>query len=286
MDDECFNVLYQLVRELSPRRGKRCQYSDGTVVLILLWAALRQKPISWARDPCNAPRALRGRALPSSSQMSRRLRSDEVEQLLQQVIDHLQQQMMVVTTLVGLWMMDAKGLPVSRYSKDKQARWGYCNGGKARGYKLFLLVDANGLPIRWHVEPMNVSEPEVARRLLESIDRPGYVLGDCIYDSNALYEQASDKQVQLIAPRKEPAKPIGRRARSDARMHGIAMLETYCNHFGRSLYEKRTVIERTFSRWAASSVGLDHLPGWVRTLPRVRRWIQAKIIIALTIAAF
>ena len=286
MDDECFDVLYKLVGELSPRRGKRCQYSDGCIVLILLWAALRQKPIAWARDPRNAPRALRDRPLPSSSQMSRRLRSKEVEKLLEKVIDHLQQQMIVASTLLGLWMMDAKGLPVSPYSKDKEAKWGYCNGRKARGYKLFLLCDGQGLPVQWHVDSMNVAEPTVAVQLLKSLDRPGYVLGDSIYDSNALFLQASEKQVQLIAPRKEPAKPIGRRARSDARLHAIDMMETYCNQFGRALYQKRTTIERSFARWAASTVGLDHLPGWVRTRRRVRRWVQAKILIALALAPF
>ena len=61
------------------------------------------------------------------------------------------------------------------------------------------------------------------------------------------------------------------------------MLETPVNTFGPSLYNCRTDIERVFSRWAASDVALDHLPGWVRTLPRVRRWINAKILIALAL---
>jgi len=34
-----------------------------------------------------------------------------------------------------------------------------------------------------------------------------------------------------------------------------------------------------FPQMASSRVGLDHLPGFIRTLPRVRRWIQAKIVL-------
>lgn len=283
MDDERFKILYQLIKQLSPRRGKRYQYSDGDILLILLWAALRQKPICWACHRRNAPRVLRDRPMPSPSRVSRRLRSASVEALLRLTILHLQQQWAVALSRVGCWKIDAKGFVVNRYSKDKDARWGYCNGQKARGYKLFLLIDARGIPISWDVDAMNIAEPIVARTLLESIDSPGYLLGDCIYDSNELYKQAAAKQVQLIAPRKKPYQPIGARARSEARLHAIAMLETPTNTFGRSLYAARTDIERVFSRWAASAVGLDHLPGWVRTLPRVRRWINAKILIALTL---
>lgn len=286
MDDERFDLIYRLVMALSPARGKRCQYGDGIILLVLLWAAMRQKPISWACDPRNAPSALRGRPLPSPSRVSRRLRHPSVNTLLQLTIRHYQQQWLVAAALIGCWTIDAKGFAVSRFSKDRQARWGHCRGGKARGYKLFLLVDAMGLPVSWHVDSMNTSEPMVARRLIKTIERPGYVLGDAVYDSDQLYRLAVEKQLQLVAPRKQPHKPIGQRAQSEPRLHAIAMLETPGNRFGPTLYAERAGIERTFSRWSASTVGLDHLPGWVRGLDRVRRWINAKILIALALAAF
>jgi hypothetical protein len=281
MDDERFGILYRLVSQLSPTRGKRCQYSDGDILLVLLWAALRQKPICWACDRRNAPHLLRGRPRPSPSLVSRRLRSESVNMLLNLVIVCLQQPLRADPTLVDCWKIDARGFAVNRFSKDKQAKWGYCCGRKALGYKLFLLIDARDVPIAWHVEAMNGSEPIVAQQLIEHIDRPGYLLGDSLYDSNALHELTAAKQVQLLAPRKEPHQPIGRR--SEARLHAIAMLETPVNTFGPSLYNSRTDIERVFSRWAASDVALDHLPSWVRTLTRVRRWINAKILIALAL---
>lgn len=281
MDDERFNVLYLFVRELAPPRDKRCQYSDGDILLVFLWAAWRQKPVCWACQQRNAPRQLQGRDLPSPSRMSRRLRTDGFKQLLQLVISALQQQLLATALLVGCWSIDAKGFAVNHYSKDKHAKLGWCCGRKARGYKLFLIIDARGVPVAWHVDSMNVAEPTAAVQLIEHLDRPGYLLGDCIYDSDKLFKLAHAKGVQLIAPRKEPHKNVGKDARSEPRMHAIAMLETKVNTFGPAMYATRTAIERKFAQWSASDVGLDHLPGWVRTPQRVRRWIDAKIFIAM-----
>jgi hypothetical protein len=285
MDDERFTILYRLIIELSPPRGKRCQYSDGDILLILIWAAVCQKPISWACAAKHAPRLWAGWNLPSPSRISRRAQSASVQALLDRAFLELQQRALtaaaVAAPLLGCWIMDAKGLAVNRFSKDRQAKWGYCRDGKARGYKLYLLINAYGLPVDWYVEAMNVAEPTVARRWLKSLDRPGYLLGDSIYDSDRLHQEVAACQVQLLAPRKEPGGPIGIRARSAPRLHAISMLEMPLHTFGPALYAQRTLIERVFSQWSASAVGLDHLPGWVRTLARVRRWVQTKILIAL-----
>ena len=57
------------------------------------------------------------------------------------------------------------------------------------------------------------------------------------------------------------------------------MLKTFNNAFGPALYACLTGIERTFSQMGCSKVGSDHLPYFVRGLPRVRAWVQAKIIL-------
>lgn len=282
MDDERFLTLYRLVMELSPPRAKRCQYSDGMILAVYLWSVLRNKPMSWACDRRNAPAALRGRPLPSDSRMSRRLSTLSVARLLAQVTLTLQKRLLVSAALVGCWVIDAMGFAVNSFSKDKAARRGYCCGGKARGYKLFLLIDAAGVPVAWFVDSMNIAEQAVAMRMLPFIDRPGYLLGDSIYDSNALFDAAHARQVQLVAPRKTPGGNIGRRAAGEARLHAIAMLETPHAH-GRHLYKRRTAIERRFARLTAEAVGLNHLPGFVRTPKRVRRWFDAKMLLALSL---
>jgi len=65
--------------------------------------------------------------------------------------------------MLGCWVLDAKPLPVSPYSKDKQAKWGYAFEGKARGYKLFAAMDLNGNLADWHIDSMNHAESVVAQ---------------------------------------------------------------------------------------------------------------------------
>jgi hypothetical protein len=282
MDDERFLVLYRLIKELSPPLAKRYQYSDGYILIVYLWSVVRGKPVDWACNRRNAPKVLRGHRLPSESRMSRRLKTPSVAALLQLAILTLQQRVIVASSLVGCWKIDAKGFAVNAFSKDKSAKRGYCAGGKARGYKLFLLIDAGGFPVAWFVDSMNVAEQAMAMKLLAFIDRPGYLLGDSIYDSNDLYESAGAQQLQLVAPRKTPTANIGARARSAYRIHAIDMLETPCAD-GQYLYNARTQIERCFAKLASEAVGLDHLPGFVRTPKRVKRWIDAKMLLAFSL---
>lgn len=277
MDDELFNLVYQRAHEFAPQRGKRQQFSDAIIACVYLWSIIRNKPMNWACLSANAPSALADRPLPCCSTLSRRVRSDAVRQLLDQLEHDLLQ--LQQATLLCCWLVDAKPLPVSPYSKDKQARRGWAYDGRARGYKLFAVCDLDQRIVGWQVHAMNMAEPVVARSLLKHLDRPGYLIGDSIYDSTPLYEAAAEHGIHVIAPRKQPQGNIGVRARHPNRLHAIAMLETPGNQFGPAVYALRTTIERAFARMAASSVGLDHLPGWVRGLDRVRRWVQAKLIL-------
>ena len=54
------------------------------------------------------------------------------------------------------------------------------------------------------------------------------------------------------------------------------MLET---DYGRRLYRRRTAIERQFGNMAIRPEGLDQLPAHVRRLPRVRQFVNAKLIL-------
>lgn len=233
--------------------------------------------MNWACLPVNAPRAFADRPLPSPATLSRRLRAAHSKRLLDQIETQLTP--LTDATLIGCWLIDAKPLPVSPSSKDRQAKRGWCYDGHARGYKLFALCDTRSRIVNWRVHAMNAAEPTVARTLIEHLDRPGYLLGDSIYDSTPLHQAAAPRSVQLLAPRKNPTGNIGMRARPPNRLHAIDMLETFCNRLGPTLYAQRTIIERVFARMAASDVGLDYLPGWGRSLDRVQRWVQTKLIL-------
>ena len=277
MDDELFAALYHIAWRLWPQREKRVQFSARTIVLLYMWSVLRGKPRGWVCDRRNLPRLLQETPLPSPSQFRRRLKASETQALLDEL--ETQARGLPQAQMLGCWLLDAKPLVVSPYSKDKSAKWGWAYNGQARGYKVFALSDLQGRLVACQTHPMNAAEPQVARTLLQQTDRPGYVLGDSIYDSGPLYELTAARDLQLIAPRKEPGGNIAKRARQPTRWHAIAMLETFANTFGPALYACRTSIERVFSRLASSRIGLDHLPPFVRTPERVRLWVQGKIIL-------
>jgi hypothetical protein len=277
MDDELFAVVYQTAWELWPKREKRVQFAGRTIVLMYLWSVIRGKPRQWVCDRRNLPPQLCDESVPSRSQFGRRLNSPPVQAMLAELEARVRQCPQAAS--MGCWLLDGKPLVVSPYSKDKAAKWGWAYDRKARGYKLFAMVDLDGNVIAWRLDSMNQAEPIVARELIEHIDRPGYILGDSIYDSGPLHEHAAQRDLQLIAPRKIPGGNIGIRARQPTRLHSIAMLETFNNTFGPAMYACRTSIERAFAMMGCSKVGLDHLPYFIRGPSRVRPWVQAKIIL-------
>ena len=125
---------------------------------------------------------------------------------------------------------------------------------------------------------MNDSEPLVARGMIKPLEPGGYLLGDALYDCNALYELASERGWQLVAPRTKPETGLGHRRHSPHRLGSIELLETG-SLFGRALYRRRTTIEATFGTMGNFGCGLGPLPNWLRRLQRVRRWVQIKVII-------
>jgi len=70
-----------------PRNG--C-YSNRQILAVFFWAALHDRPISWACRRCNWPSAAWRRALPDQSTMSRRLRESALLGDIDDVRAHLQ----------------------------------------------------------------------------------------------------------------------------------------------------------------------------------------------------
>ena len=279
MERELFVALYRLLRRLArhrPRR-KRTRVGDAIIVAVYLWAALHDRPVVWATRRRNWPRDLLDFELPAQSTMSRRLRSEGVRELMAALNDALRGDHDPQDTLVKT--IDAKPLPVGAYSVAKDARWGRGVRGQVRGYKLHALYGIGPLPIAWEVVPMNASEQRVGRRLLARLRGAGYVLADSVYDVNPLHAWAAELGHQLLAPRKRPHAGLGHRPHHPARLRAIEMLEGPTPAFGRQLYALRGSIERRFGRLTNFGGGLAPLPNWVRTLPRVRLWVGAKLMI-------
>jgi hypothetical protein len=273
MESELYRKVYQLVIKIANgRKIKRATFFDAEIVMIYLWAVLHDRPIYWACKKKNCPLYYRRKPLPAPSTMTRRLRKQGVLNLLKEVEQTLIE---MLPASLCRWV-DAKPLPVSRISKDKQAGWGYACGAMAKGYKLYTIADPSQGFIKWSVRPMQHAEATVAQDLLKALDEEGYLVGDGAYDKNHLYEFAGNKSIQLLTPQRiKEARGFGHRKDNKYRVRAMRMKDT---HFGQSLMASRDQIERMYGQLTNFGCGLSPLPNWVRTLFRVEMWVRAKLI--------
>jgi hypothetical protein len=272
MEGELWRTLYRIVWEF----GKTCrsggvQFSNTWIALVFFWAVLHDRPVRWACDPMNWPREMAGRRLPSAPTMTRRLRRPILTILLHRIETRLRE------SLGTSWckFIDAMPLPVGGSTMDPDARCGRAARIMAKGYKFYAIYDARGGVTTWAVEPMNRAEVKVAETLIDQLDGEGYLVGDGEYDSMKLYDRCADKSYQLVSP-KRAGTGLGHVRQSPNRLRSLELLS---RPFGQSLLRARYDIDRRFGQWGNFSAGLKPLPHWVRRLPRVRRWIQGKIII-------
>lgn len=276
MKTDVWNRLYRIVKDLaeSRPRGSR-RVPDWLIVLTHLWSAVNDMPTSWAVErrywPLWCQKLIT--SVPSSTTMSRRLKSTSVLEFLGAVLVEAQADLPVT-----LWrMVDGKPLPIGGGSGDKQAGYGRAVGGKAKGYKLHVLLDSSGKILGWRVAPMNVPEQRMAARLLRDADGEGYCVADGNFDSNELCGRARTTRVQMVTPRRRLG-GLGRRRQDPARLRSVQMTEGPSD-FGRELLHERDAIERAFGNMTSFGGGLGPLPAWVRTWRRVHRWVAAKLAI-------
>jgi hypothetical protein len=273
MERELWPPLYQVVREVGKDfRQKYVSFQPWIVAAVFLWAALHDRPVSWACKPKHwSTTRLRPLRLPSAATLSRRADGIAVGALLRA----LEQRLRALGAPRLLSLLDGKPLPVSNVSKDREARRGRGAGGMAKGYKLHTLWSGRPLPEAWEITPLNESEAVVAQRLVRQAPGAGYLLGDGNYDSGPLYDEAAQQGYQLLTPLPENAGQ-GHRKQSAARLRCRALWQ---GAFGRSLYQGRGQIERDYGSAVSFAGGLGPLPAWVRGQDRVRTWGWAKLLI-------
>lgn len=275
MERELWPRLYHMTQQAGAAvRQKGVTYQPQVIVLVLLWAALHDRPVRWACDGRNwATTTLRPAALPAPSTVSRRLRSIAVAVVLRLLEGRLRDAAEPALAQV----IDGKPLVVGGLSHDPDARNGHGAGKIARGYKLYAIWAGAPVPEAWEVRPLNVNEAVVAPALMAATRAQGYLLGDNQYDSSALYDAAATRGLRLLAARKDPDAGISPgHYQSPERLRAIDQMR---RPFGADLMRARGAIERSFGNATSFAGGLGPLPAWVRRRHRVHRWTWAKLLI-------
>jgi hypothetical protein len=273
MERELWPLLYRLLQATAKDfQQKYVTYQPWVLAAVLLWAALHDRPLSWAcREDHWSTTRLRPVQLPSPATLSRRLYSVGTGLFLHALEQRLRDS--GEPRLVAF--LDGKPLPVGGASKDPEAKRGRAARGMAKGYKLHAVWSGRPMPEAWELTPLNVHELVVAQRLLGQLSAGGYVLADGNYDSSALADQAYARGYQLVVPLPDNAGQ-GHRYQSPHRLRNRDLL---AGEFGKGLYRLRGGIERSFGNATAFAAGLGPLPAWVRRLHRVRTWVWAKLLI-------
>jgi Transposase DDE domain len=259
------------------RNPTRYAFSDEDIVKVHYWSVIHDRPVRWACIPKHWPLCQRRKTLPSPSTMSRRLRTQSVRTLLNDL-----EQRVVAPQRPGLfWMIDGKPLSISGCSKDRQAGYGRAANCMAKGYKIHAIVDSDGAIASWRVAPMNKDERVMAKRLLRTAPIQGYVVGDTNYDSNNVHQVcAARDQLQLVTRRRHGANHgTGHKKQTAGRLRSIQLTENPYPAFADQLLRDRSNIERRFAHATNWGGGLTCLPPWVRKHRRVHRWVQAKLVL-------
>lgn len=257
-------------------------FSTAVIVRCHLWSVYNDRPTCWAADASNWDRPIRPRQLPCQSTLSRRLRSAEFLDFMRQLARRLSPLPRMATIFKR---MDAKTLPVAAHSSDPDAGWGRGAGQMSNGYKFHAIWAGAAMPLLWRLAPLDVSEQEMARRMLGELgtmNLAGHIVADANYDINLLFDQAAASDNRLVAPRKRPGTGLGHQHHSPYRIRCIEMFEGPTAELGglaRRMQQDRGQIERDFGNLASFGGGIQGLPAWVRRHRRVHRWLWAKLMI-------
>jgi hypothetical protein len=288
MDGRLWNTLYREVTRASKpsvdsrRAGRPRVY--GTVEILLVWAyaALIDRPISVARKKLLAqevgwPMELPLR-VPSLSTLTRRAKTGQFRKLLRRALRRVRHRL--GQRPGDLAAMDSTFLLTGPHSRDGQSRWS-CHGGKwFRGYALHTICDDHGVLWAWQVTSANVQEMKVARRLVRQLALAGkirWLIADSGYDSEPLHQLVRRRLGgRLLAPlNRRGAKTERWRDHQPGRDFAERMLRT---RRGGQLLDERARVERWYSSFKATSY-TSMLPHHARTLGRVRRWVDLKILV-------
>ncbi len=199
MDRELWQSIVVVIRRAATQVGwnggrRRPVYPNWLIVAMYVWSVWHDRTLCWACRRGSYGSLFRPRELPSVSQFSRRVRSDDCQRILQLAHDALAQR----RCIAHLAIVDGKALPVSPVSGDRGARSGKISGAFARGYKLHALINEACRIVVWSVTGLNGDEKTVARVALLPHAPPmsvgAVVLADSNYDSAPLHRDTAGQR--------------------------------------------------------------------------------------------
>ena len=290
MDYELWTSTLIAIQRAGKRVGwhggrRKPVYANWLIVAMYIWSVWHDRTLSWACDRRSYGSLFRPRKLPSISQFTRRIKSDDCQRILQLVHDQFAQRG-VMTNAVYI---DGKALVVSPVSKDRDAKRGKISGAFARGYKLYAAVNANRRIVVWSVMGLNEDEMTLARHVLlpqlPPLTPDALVMADSHYDSAPLHEEVCEPLgVCLLHPLRGQDRAGGKNREWKLRQMPWSrreLVRLWKDHpeLMRFTYKARQEIERVFGVLTCTAGGLANLPAWVRHLDRVRRWVGVKIIL-------
>lgn len=270
MERELWPIVYRALRAAAREvTQKYVQYHPWAIAAVLLWAALHDRPVSWACDVRNwSTTRLRPAEIPSESTMSRRARRAGFAVFL----NHLAARLRGDGPPAWELTLDGKPLPVGKCSKDPDAK----SGPHGKGYKLHAVWGSKPLPEAWAVTAAREYEGAVAEVLLTQFRGMGLLLADGNYEASRVYDAAAGAGYQLLAPPDEQDTGAGHVYQSPHRRLSLAWFR---DGLGWALYRERASIERMFGNAGSFGGGLGPLPNWVRRQGRVERWVWCKLVI-------
>ena len=270
MERELWNVVYRRLKWVARWfHQKGVHYQPWRIAAVLLWAALHDRPVSWACDKRNwTTTRLRPGRLPSQATMSRRPKRTAFGLFLNAVWAQLKGSGPPAWTL----MVDGKPVPVGKCSKDPDAK----PNQHGRGYKLHAIWGRRCVPETWELTGMNAYEGAVAQRLLPQVTGKGVLVADASYEASWLYDAAAARGYLLLAHPGPEDTGCGHVYQSPYR---ALARRWFADGLGWHLYRERSAIERAFGNAGSFGGGLGPLPNWVRRLGRVTRWVWCKLVI-------
>lgn len=279
MDQNQWKTLYASIKLAARRlpRDYRLQFSDTLIVAMYFWSVKHDRCMMWACNRKNYNSLFRPLELPSVSQFHKRMRSPRVLEILQAVNDQLAH-----TSCTGDELIcDGQALTVNNVSKDPDAAFGYASGGQlGKGYKLHAITTGDNRILCWCVRPINEHETPIAMRMLDQLPptpRGSILLADCNYDWHDFHKFAHARGIRLMSHMRGMAKhPVTLRQMGPARRELIKLHQDNPS-IAKAVMKNRNKVERTFAHLSGGDGGMGPLPKFVRRLPRVRRWVGAKI---------